>query len=160
MNSNDLLAAVAAYVVSDGGDQELAKAKVKRILAGVSDSPAKKPDTMDSVIKQILLELGIPNSLKGYSRVICAIRIVAEDPSVADSITKGLYPMVAKEFNDTPSRVERAIRHAIESAIDRCTDSRVIKRYFGNTISAKSGKPTNSAFITRLADVTRQKLGM
>lgn len=159
MNSNDLLAAVAAYVVSDGGDQELAKAKVKRILAEVSDSPAKKPDTMDSVIKQILLELGIPNSLKGYSRVICAIRIVAENPSVADSITKGLYPMVAKEFNDTPSRVERSIRHAVESAFDRC-DIHVISRYFGNTVSLKKGKPTNSEFITRLADVTRQKLGM
>ena len=159
MNSNDLLAAVAAYVVSDGGDQELAKAKVKRILAGLSDSPAKKPDTMDSVIKQILLELGIPNSLKGYSRVICEIRIVAENPSVADSITKGLYTMVAKEFNDTPSRVDRSIRHAVESAFDRC-DHRVIERYFGNTVSAKKGKPTNSEFITRLANVTRQKLGM
>ena len=151
---NDLLAAVAAYVVADKGGRELAKAEVERILAGLGGSPARKAETMDAAIRRILLELGIPNSLKGYSRVICAIRIVAEDPSVADSITKRLYPMVAKEFNDTPSRVERSIRHAVESAFDRC-DTRVISRYFGNTVSPRKGRPTNSEFITRLADVVR-----
>ena len=136
------------------GGRELAKAEVKRILAGVSDSPAKKPDTMDSVIKRILLELGVPNSIKGHALLVCAIRIVAEDPSVAERITKELYPEVAKRFGDIPSRTERAIRHAIEAAFDRC-DLRVIERYFGNTVSPRKGRPTNSEFITRLADVVR-----
>lgn len=127
---------------------------MKRILAGLGDAPVRKAETMDAAIKRILLELGIPNSLKGYSRVICAIRIVAENPSIAERITRELYPEVAKRFGDVPSRTERAIRHAIEASFDRC-DLRVIKRYFGNTVSPKKGKPTNSEFITRLADVVR-----
>lgn len=151
---NDLLAAVAAYVVADKGGRELAKAEVKRILAGLGDSPVRKAETMDATIKRILLELGVPNSIKGHALLVCAIRIVAEDPSVAERITKGLYPEVAKRFGGTPSRTERAIRHAIESSFDRCDDS-TIDRYFGGTISPKKGKPTNSEFITRLADVVR-----
>lgn len=151
---NDLLAAVAAYVVADKGGRELAKAEVKRILDGLGDSPVRKAETMDVTIRRILLELGVPNSIKGHGLLVCAVRIVAEDPSVAEQITKGLYPEVAKEFNETPPRVERSIRHAIESAFDRC-DLRVIERYFGNTVSPKKGRPTNSEFITRLADVVR-----
>lgn len=151
---NDLLAAVAAYVVADKGGRELAKAEVKRILAGLSDSPVRKAETMDVTIKRILLELGVPNSIKGHALLACAIRIVAEDPSVAERITKELYPEVAKRFGDIPSRTERAIRHAIEASFDRC-DIRVIERYFGNTVSPKKGRPTNSEFITRLADVVR-----
>lgn len=151
---NDLLAAVAAYVVADKGGRELAKAEVKRILAGLGDSPVWKAETMDAAIRRILLELGVPNSIKGHALLVCAIRIVAEDPSVAERITKELYPEVAKRFGDIPSRTERAIRHAIEAAFDRC-DLRVIERYFGNTVSPKKGRPTNSEFITRLADVVR-----
>lgn len=151
---NDLLAAVAAYVVADKGGRELAKAEVERILAGLGDSPVRKAETKDAAIKRILLELGVPNSIKGHALLVCAIRMVAEDPSIAEQITKELYPEVAKRFGDIPSRAERAIRHAIEVSFDRC-DSRVIERYFGNTVSPKKDKPTNSEFITRLADVVR-----
>lgn len=127
---------------------------MERILAGLGDSPVRKAETMDAAIRRILLELGVPNSIKGYGLLACAIRIVAEDPSVAERVTKELYPEVAKRFGSIPSRTERAIRHAIEVAIDR-SDYETICRYFGNTISPKKGKPTNSEFITRLADVVR-----
>lgn len=107
-----------------------------------------------AAIKQMLLELGVPTHIKGYSRLACAIRIAADDPAVAEAITKGLYPAVAKEFGDTPARVERAIRHAVELSFERGSFE-VINRYFGNTVSLKKGKSTNSEFITRLADVVR-----
>lgn len=159
MNNNDLLAALAAYVVADGGDQEQAKARVKQILAGRNDSPVQKPKTIETAIKEHLRNMGVPTSIKGHSRLVCAIGIVAEDPTAAGFITKRLYPEVAKRLDDTPSRVERAIRHAVELAFDR-GDLNVLKRYFGNTVSRSKGQPTNSEFITQIADVIRQELGM
>lgn len=102
----------------------------------------------------MLVELGVPAHLKGYSRLVCAVRITVDDPEAAKWITKILYPAVAREFGDTPPRVERAIRHAIETAFDRGDDS-VLERYFGNTTSRARGKATNFEFISRLADVVR-----
>lgn len=158
MNSNDLLAAVAAYVVAEDGEKALAKAKVKRILNGISSAPPeRKKESAEAAIKRMLLELGVPTHIKGYSRLACAIRIAVDEPAVAEAITKGLYPAVAKEFGDTPTRVERAIRHAVELSFERA-DFATIDRYFGNTVSLKKGKPTNSEFITRLADVVRDGL--
>lgn len=159
MNHNDLLVAVAAYVVAEGGsDKARARTNVKKILNGISSAPPeKKPKMVDAAIKRMLLELGVPTHIKGYSRLACAIRIVVDDPAVAEAITKGLYPAVAKEFGDTPTRVERAIRHAVELSFERGSFE-VINRYFGNTVSLKKGKPTNSEFITRLADVVRDGL--
>lgn len=110
---------------------------------------------METTIKRMLLELGIPASIKGHSRLVCAISIAAEDPTAIEAITKCLYPEVAKRFGDTPPRVERAIRHAIELSADRCLPD-AVKRYFGNSISARKGKPTNSEFIARLADAVRE----
>ena len=155
MNSNDLLAAVAVYVISEGEEQELAKARVRELLDGGTIPSVQKTETVEVAIKRMLLELGVPTHVKGYSHLICAIRIVAEDPTVARAITKELYPEVAKRFGDTsPWGVEWAIRHAVELVFERC-DFRVIERYFGNTVSPKKGKLTNAEFITRLADVVR-----
>lgn len=158
MENNDLLAAVAAYVVADGHEQELAKAKVKQILNGISSAPPeRKAESVEAAIRRVLVELGVPSHVKGYSRLICAIRIVVEDPAAARMITKRLYPEVAKEFGDTPSRVERAIRHAVELSFERC-DFETVNRYFGSTVNPRKGQPTNSEFITRLADVIRDGL--
>lgn len=158
MDNNDLLTAVAAYMVAeDDGEKARARAGVRMILDGMGTAPARTTETVDAAIRRVLVELGVPSHIKGYSRLICAIRIVAEDPSVSDAITKRLYPMVAEQFDDTPSRVERAIRHAVELSLDRC-DLDTIERYFGNTISPRKGKPSNSEFITRLADVVRNGL--
>ena len=74
-----------------------------------------------------------------------------------NAITKVLYPQVAKTFGTTPSRVERAIRHAIEVAWNR-GDLDVLDKYFGNTVSASKGKPTNSEFIARVANIVRQRM--
>lgn len=102
-------------------------------------------------VTKMLHEIGVPASINGYRYVRVAIEKAAMDPKILKSITKELYPGVAKEFETTPSRVERAIRHAIECAWDR-GDIEVFEKYFGNTISSMHGQPTNSEFIAMLAD--------
>ena len=159
MKQSDLLSAVAAYVVAKGGtEKERARAAVQKILDSAGDAPPeKKGESTEAAIKRMLLELGVPTHIKGYSRLACAIRIAVDDPAIAEAITKGLYPAVAKEFGDTPSRVERAIRHAVGLSFDRC-DFETVNRYFGSTVNPRKGQPTNSEFITRLADVIRDGL--
>ena len=107
-------------------------------------------------VSEVLLELGIPDSILGHKYLAYIIPKVIKNPENYDvSVTKALYPDVAKHFHSTPSRVERAIRHAIEVHSDRC-DYKTIFKYFGNTISPNKGKPTNSEFIYRLANVLRE----
>lgn len=158
MVNDDLLAALAAYEIADGSERELAKTRILEILDGISGEKAKeKPLPVETRINSILVELGVPNSLKGYDLLAYAIKIVVESPDIVHAITKKIYPELANRFHNTPSRVERAIRHAIEVAIDR-SDYETICRYFGNTISPSKGKPTNKEFIARLADVVRNEL--
>ena len=96
-------------------------------------------------------EIGVPAHIKGYQYLREAILIAVEDMDVINAVTKALYPAVAKRFGTTPSRVERAIRHAIEVAWDR-GDLEVLQKYFGYTVSNTKGKPTNSEFIAMIAD--------
>ena len=102
-------------------------------------------------ISNILTTLGCPAHLKGYPYLREAIAAVVNDMDVINAITKVLYPQVAKTFQTTPSRVERAIRHAIEVAWDR-GDLDTLQRFFGYTVSNTKGKPTNSEFIALIAD--------
>lgn len=104
---------------------------------------------LDSRINGILNEVGVPANLKGYRYIHTAIKMVVNDCRLMESITKGLYPGVAKAYDTTPSRVERAIRHAIEMAWDR-GDYEAQQKYFGNSISADRGKPCNGEFIARI----------
>ena len=99
----------------------------------------------------------MPAHIKGYQYLREAIRLTVEDMEVINAVTKVLYPAVAKKFNTTASRVERAIRHAIEVAWDR-GDLETLQKYFGYTVSNAKGKPTNSEFIAMIAD--RISLGM
>ena len=108
-------------------------------------------------VRKILLELGAPDHLVGHPYVIRAILLVVGDQLYINHITFGLYPQLAVEFNTTPARVERAIRHLIEVTWVR-GDIDVLDRYFGNTISASRGKPTNGEFIARLANVVKARL--
>lgn len=108
-------------------------------------------------VRRILLELGAPDHLAGHPYVIRAILLVMGDRLYINNITFGLYPQLAVEFDTTPARVERAIRHMIEVTWSR-GDLDVLDRYFGNTISASRGKPTNGEFIARLANVVKQNL--
>lgn len=105
----------------------------------------------EGYVSGLLREIGIPAHIKGYRHARYAIILSANDPDYVDAITCRLYPDVAKAFNDTASRVERAIRHAIEVAWDR-GDLDVLMHYFGNTIDGSKGKPTNSEFIATMAD--------
>lgn len=112
---------------------------------------------LETEITNLLHELGVPAHIKGYQYLRYAIGLVVEDMSILNSITKTLYPEIAIKYETTPNRVERAIRHAIETAWER-SDVEVITRLFRYTIRNDRGKPTNSEFIAMLADKLRLKL--
>ena len=107
--------------------------------------------SLESVVTEIIHEIGIPAHIKGYQYLREAIILTINDMDVINAVTKVLYPTVAKKFGTTPSRVERAIRHAIEVAWDR-GDVEVLQKFFGYTVSGVKGKPTNSEFIAMIAD--------
>ena len=107
--------------------------------------------SLESVVTEIIHEIGIPAHIKGYQYLREAIILTINDMDIINAVTKVLYPTVAKKFSTTPSRVERAIRHAIEVAWDR-GDLETLQKYFGYTVSNIKGKPTNSEFIAMIAD--------
>ena len=120
--------------------------------------PAKGNQTnIETLVTNIIHEIGVPAHIKGYQYLREAIIIAVEDMDVINAITKVLYPQVAKTFQTTPSRVERAIRHAIEVAWDR-GDLDTLQRFFGYTVSNTKGKPTNSEFIALIADKLQLQL--
>ena len=106
---------------------------------------------LESQVTAIIHEVGVPAHIKGYQYLREAIIITVKDMDVINAVTKVLYPEVAKRFGTTASRVERAIRHAIEVAWDR-GDLETLQKYFGYTVSNTKGKPTNSEFIAMIAD--------
>lgn len=113
-----------------------------------------KPKNLDASITSIIHEIGVPAHIKGYLYLREAISMVYNDIELLGSITKVLYPDIAKKYNTTASRVERAIRHAIEVAWSRGNiDS--ISSLFGYTVSMTKAKPTNSEFIAMVADKLR-----
>lgn len=117
---------------------------------------SSEPD-LEVIVSDIMHELGVPAHIKGYQYLRNAIILAVNSPEMMNSVTKVLYPTVAKHFETTSSRVERAIRHAIEVAWDR-GDIDVLSSYFGYTIQNSRGKPTNSEFIAMIADKLRLKL--
>ncbi len=119
--------------------------KSKRVRDSMSE------DEIEVVISDIMRQIGVPAHIKGYQYLRKAIILCITDSEMLSSVTKVLYPTVAKEFGTTASRVERAIRHAIEVAWDR-GDVDVLSSFFGYTIQAQRGKPTNSEFIAMIAD--------
>ena len=112
---------------------------------------------IESMVTGIIHEIGVPAHIKGYQYLREAIIIAVNDMDVINAITQVLYPQVAKAFQTTPSRVERAIRHAIEVAWDR-GDLDTLQRFFGYTVSNTKGKPTNSEFIALIADKLQLQL--
>ena len=121
--------------------------------------PARQLDktSIEAMVTGIIHEIGVPAHIKGYQYLREAIIIAVNDMDVINAITKVLYPQVAKAFQTTPSRVERAIRHAIEVAWDR-GDLDTLQRFFGYTVSNTKGKPTNSEFIALIADKLQLQL--
>lgn len=109
---------------------------------------------LEQDVTNMIHEIGVPAHIKGYQYLREAIMMSVEDPGMISSITKILYPTIAKRFQTTPSRVERAIRHAIEVAWSRGR-METLDALFGYTIDTGKGKPTNSEFIALIADRIR-----
>ena len=118
------------------------------------DSPRRGGENLEASVTNIIHEVGVPAHIKGYQYLREAIMMVIKDIDVINQITKSLYPQIAQKFNTTPSRVERAIRHAIEVAWAR-GETNLMENIFGYTVSATKGKPTNSEFIAMIADKLR-----
>lgn len=114
---------------------------------------------LEAQVTRIIHQIGVPAHIKGYQYLRTAIILTVNDSEIINSVTKILYPTVAKKYQTTTSRVERAIRHAIEVAWDR-GDVDVLNSYFGYTIQINRGKPTNSEFIAMIADNLRLRYKM
>ena len=127
-------------------------------MLSVSSEESPSND-LESQVTKIIHQIGVPAHIKGYQYLRTAIILTVNDSDIINSVTKILYPTVAKKYQTTTSRVERAIRHAIEVAWDR-GDVEVLNSYFGYTIQNNRGKPTNSEFIAMIADNLRLKYKM
>lgn len=122
----------------------------------VKEAPRQEilPRDLEQDVTNMIHEIGVPAHIKGYQYLREAIMMSVEDPGMISSITKILYPTIAKKYQTTPSRVERAIRHAIEVAWSRGR-METLDALFGYTINTGKGKPTNSEFIALIADKIR-----
>lgn len=134
--------------------RSIAKSRAEGSLA-VSGGNSTPPD-IEAQVTKIIHQIGVPAHIKGYQYLRTAILMTVSDSEIINSVTKVLYPSVAKKYATTTSRVERAIRHAIEVAWDR-GDIDTLNSYFGYTIQNNRGKPTNSEFIAMIADNLRLK---
>ncbi|MDO5602281.1 MAG: sporulation transcription factor Spo0A [Oscillospiraceae bacterium] len=126
----------------------------RRVASFCGRTPTHDAAEEEYIVTEILHQIGVPAHIKGYQFLRRAILMSIADPEMINSVTKRLYPDIAKACGTTASRVERAIRHAIEVAWDR-GDVDVLNSYFGYTIHNLRGKPTNSEFIAMIADKMR-----
>ena len=129
----------------------------RRMIELVTHQEVSPKMPLEMKITEILHEIGVPAHIKGYHYLRDSIRMAVEDPGIINAVTKQLYPGVAKLYSTTSSRVERAIRHAIEVAWDR-GDVDVLNSYFGYTIHNTRGKPTTSEFIAMISDKLRLEM--
>ena len=162
--SNILVAAAAGSgktavlverIKSIAGKKFAAKEAEKGRKIDINDNSARHK--LEIEITNIIHMVGIPANIKGYQYLRDAIALTVGDKSLMSAVTKELYPRVAKDFKTSPSRVERAIRHAIEVAFTRGNEEELY-RIFGYTVSNAKGKPTNSEFIAMIAD--KLEMGM
>ena len=128
--------------------------KPVNIKKSVNDSIPHNKHILENEITGMIHEIGVPAHIKGYQYLRESITLAVNDPDIINSITKVLYPTIAKKFDTPPSRVERAIRHAIEVAWNRGNPD-ILNDLFGYTISNGKGKPTNSEFIALISDNIR-----
>jgi two-component system response regulator (stage 0 sporulation protein A) len=152
-----VMQAGASYYMMRPFDTEMLAERIKALFDIDGDigehmaaSSTRRPN-LEMIVTDIIHRIGVPAHIKGYHYLREAIILSVGDKEMLESVTKLLYPAVAKKFSTTPSRVERAIRHAIEIAWDR-GDLDVLNSFFGYTISTGKGKPTNSEFIALITD--------
>lgn len=127
------------------------KSLLEHITGAAAPPDEQSTPQLEGMVTAIIHEIGVPAHIKGYQYLREAIILTVENMDVINAVTKVLYPEVAKCFGTTPSRVERANRHAIEVAWDR-GDIETLQKYFGYTVNSAKGKPTNSEFIAMIAD--------
>ena len=156
MNIEQKVNAIMRYIVAETrAEKNLALSEIKNIMEYPAET--EKSANIEEVIEQILTEIGMPCHLVGYNYTICAIKVAIENPEIFNKVVCVFYPTIAKEYETTGQRIECGIRHAIECTWGRA-DFDVIKKYFGNTISSSKGKPTNSEFIARMANIVKRRI--
>ncbi len=148
INQSNLIEYVESMLKNRNQKAELAKDE--------KNEPHDNTPDIEAQVTRIIHQIGVPAHIKGYQYLRTAILLTVKDSDIINSVTKVLYPSVAKKYQTTTSRVERAIRHAIEVAWDR-GDVDTLNSYFGYTIQNNRGKPTNSEFIAMIADNLRLK---
>lgn len=144
----------ADYYIVKPFDFNVLATRIRQLSNGISTTQyitPQKPKNLDIAVTDIIHEMGVPAHLKGYHYLRDAILMVINEVNLLGAVTKELYPMIAMKYQTTPSRVERAIRHAIELAWDR-GNVEMMTKFFGYTINLERGKPTNSEFIAMVAD--------
>ena len=134
-----------------------ANREIKQQYIEIAPENKKDEGNLEALVTNVIHEVGVPAHIKGYQYLREAIMMVVNDIDIINQITKQLYPEIAEKYKTTPSRVERAIRHAIEVAWGR-GQADVVENIFGYTVSAAKGKPTNSEFIAMIADKLRLEL--
>ncbi|MDH7479578.1 MAG: sporulation transcription factor Spo0A [Syntrophomonadaceae bacterium] len=146
----------ADYYILKPFDIEVLGNRLRQLADGhqVTTHQPIKSRNLDLEVTNIIHQMGVPAHIKGYQYLRDAILLVIGEINLLGAVTKELYPMIAQKYNTTPSRVERAIRHAIELAWDRGNVD-MMNKFFGYTINVERGKPTNSEFIAMIADKLR-----
>ncbi|AFV11825.1 stage 0 sporulation transcription factor Spo0A [Thermacetogenium phaeum DSM 12270] len=148
----------ANYYILKPFDLEVLANRVRQLannqIEPVRNSSQPRVRNLDVEVTNLIHQMGVPAHVRGYQYIRDAIIMVVEETSLLGAVTKELYPAIAEKYNTTPSRVERAIRHAIELAWDR-GNVELMNKFFGYTIDVERGKPTNSEFIAMVADRLR-----
>ena len=153
----DAINAGAAGVMVKPVDPQYLVRRVERLCTPCEEPEAVADEAaLECAVTEIIHQVGIPAHIKGYHYLRTAIMLSVNNDEMINCVTKLLYPTVAKRYQTTSSRVERAIRHAIEIAWDR-GDIDVLTRIFSYTVHTSRGKPTNSEFIALIADHLRLK---
>lgn len=134
-------------------DREVAVSDIRCLL----DSAEEPAQDVDSMIRAALLELGVPDGVRGHKYLITAIELAVNDPSILDHMIQALYPAVAQVYGTTWRVADHRICDAIEAAFNRC-DVNILSAYFGNTINGNKGKATNREFIARVANDIRARV--
>lgn len=147
----------ASYFMVKPVDNKILETRIEQLVNLPKNNSAYAPEpvrNLDREVTKVIQQMGMPAHLKGYQYLRDAIILVVNEMNLMGAVTKELYPLIAEKYDTTPSRVERAIRHAIELAWDR-GNVEMINKFFGYTINMDRGKPTNSEFIAMVADRLR-----
>lgn len=156
MTINEKVDLIMRWIAATGTEADIIERQIKDEVNETELSDSN--DTTRDKIEDLLKEIGIRQSILGFKYTVCAIELVLEDETYAYTITKRLYPTVAEKFETTGTRVERSLRHAIETVFNNYHSRGVIDEVFGNSIPMNTGKPTNSEFIAACASYIRRQI--